>query len=311
MSERNIKYPDFVDVENIKVENYGYDDEKFRFLLKVPFKTDSKNYLRVIMKNPSVANEQKCDMTMIKVCNATYKAGFDGVWIMNLFPYRATYAVDVYSKFYEADKALYEMAISTNKQIIKELCTDSEVIFAWGTNTIRKTKAFDMVYDQMANDVIEIIEHCAKGACSPCLDKSAKHPIHALRWWNTILEEKAETIEDVDDMKDEKHMVLHRNMFGPSAEVCNSNPKDLEIYCYKRNEICVPDCTGCEYFRESEMGNGIACEWEDFDGNFSYNESVIRNDEKVLEYDRVQYAKKCSCKEDVDKYMNWIINYEK
>lgn len=258
------------------------------------------------MKNPSVANELKCDMTMIKVCNATFKAGFDGVVIMNLFPFRATHAKDLYNKFYNADRELYENAISTNKKIIKNICAGSDVVFAWGTNTIHKTNNFDTVYDQLAEDVIEIIRNCATSACSPCLTKQGKHPIHALRWWSEIL------IEDENqDVADEKHPVLHHNMFGPTAEICNANPEDLSIYCYKKNEICIPDCDGCKYFRGDEEGLGRTCEWEDFDGNISFNESVIQNYEKLLEYDRVQYAKKCSCKKDVDEYMEWIKNYEK
>lgn len=305
MSEKKINYPSFVYVDKIKVENYGYDNEKFRFLLTVPFKSKGNNYLRVIMKNPSVANEQKCDMTMVKVCNAAFRAGFDGVVIMNLFPFRATYATDVYEKFYNADRVLYEKTMLTNKKVIRDNCAGNDVVFAWGTNTIRKTVGFDVVYNQTANDVIDIVRSCSAGACAPRLDKQGKHPIHALRWWNEIL------TEGEDSETDNKHPVLHRNMFGASAEVCNTNPEDLSIYCYKKNEICIPDCKDCKYFRGEEAGLGIVCEWDDFDGNISYNESVIQNYEKMLEFDRVQYAKKCFCKEDVDKYMDWIKNYEK
>ena len=50
MKEKEIQYPDFVVRENIKVENYGYDNEKFRFLLTVPFKSNGNKFLRVIMK---------------------------------------------------------------------------------------------------------------------------------------------------------------------------------------------------------------------------------------------------------------------
>ncbi len=311
MNERKIQYPDFVVRENIKVENYGFDNEKFRFLLTVPFKSNANKFLRVIMKNPSIANEQKCDMTMRKVCNATYKAGYDGVVIMNLFPFRTKYARDVYDSFYSADKELYERAILTNKQVIKDTCTDSYVVFAWGTNTIRKINSFDMVYDKMANDVIQIISCCATSACSPCLDKSGKHPIHGLRWWDEILTEGENFFENNTIKEDEKHLVLHRNMFGPTAEVCNTNPEDFKIYCYRKNQICEPECDGCQYFRGDEDGLGRDCEWEDFDGNLSFNESVIQNYEKILEYDRVQYAKKVFCKKDLDEYMEWIKNYEK
>ena len=302
MNERKIKYPKFVDAENIKVENYGYDDEKFRFLLIVPFKSSGNKFLRVIMKNPSVANEQKCDMTLRKVCNATYKAGCDGVVIMNLFPFRAKYASDVYENFYNADKELYESAMAINKQIIKNTCTDSYVVFAWGTNTIRKINSFDVIYDKIANDIIDVISSCSIAACAPCLDKHGKHPIHGLRWWNEILIEGGKVFENDTSEEAEKHPVLHRNMFGPTAEVCNTNSEDLEIYCYRKNEICKPECEGCKYFRGDEEGLGRDCEWNDFDGNLSDDERVIQNYEKFLEYDRVQYAKKSFYNKDVEEY---------
>ena len=100
-------------------------------------------------------------------------------------------------------------------------------------------------------------------------------------------------------------------MFGPTAQVGNTNTEDLKIYCYKRNKVCCPDCNGCRYFRGNEMGNGIACEWEDFDGNISENESIVQHYENCLEYDRVQYAKHALYKEDVDKFVDYLKNYEK
>ncbi len=310
MGERKIKYPIFVDEERIEIENYGYDNDDFRFLLRVPFKSGGFNYLRVIMKNPSVANEEKCDMTMRKVCNAAYEADYDGVIVMNLFPFRSKKAKCVYEKFYLNNKELFKKAIAKNKIIIKEVCTDQNVVFAWGTNTIQKTKEFDEFYDTMAHDVIEIVRKCAAGAGAPRLDKSLKYPIHALRWHKEILTEGGGFPPPKYEF-DEKHPVLHRNMFGTTAEVCNTNPKDLEIYCYRKGEICLPVCEGCKHWRGDEGGLGRDCEWNDFDGNISSYESVIQNYEKYSEYDRAQYAKKMTSKKDLDSYIDWIKNYEK
>lgn len=138
---------------------------------------------------------------------------------------------------------------------------------------------------------------------------NGKYPLHALMWWNEILIESGVLVDGFEP--DAKHLVLHHNMFGPSAEVCNTTPVDLHIYCYKRNKICIPDCKKCKYFRGDENGLGIACEWEDFEGNISWDESVIQHCERALEYDRVQYAKTTLCKKDLDRYMEWLKNYEK
>jgi len=184
---RKIGHPEFVDLQNIKTENYGYDDKAFRFFLTVPFKEGGQNFLYVIMKNPSVANEKNGDMTMLKVCHAAKNAGYCGVAVMNLFPYRATCAPDVYTGFYRGDTALYEKATATNKQIIKENCTGKNVVYAWGNNTICGRKDFCEVYNRMADDIVGIVGACAKKAWAAQMNKSKTHPVHALTWSYDIL----------------------------------------------------------------------------------------------------------------------------
>ena len=303
-----MNYPDFVDSTNISVDNFGYSSDNFRFLLKVPFKTNGHNFLRVIMKNPSTASEKCCDNTKIKVCNAAKEAEYDGIIIINLFPFRSKEASNIYSKFY-IENSLYKETMQLNKEIIKSVCTNADVVFAWGTNTIKKNKSFNEVYNNVANDVVDIIMSCTSNIHTPHITKQGMHSIHGLRWWRTILVEN--DCFSTNTIIDEKHLVLHHNMFGPSAEVCNTNPNDLTIYCYKENEILSPNCENCEYFRGTDNNLGVICEWNDFDGNLSRNERVIQNSEKTLEYDRVQYAKTCTRKKDLDEYMDWIINYEK
>ena len=290
MECKEIRYPDFVDKKNIEVKNYGYD-EKFRFLLKVPFNKTGENYLNVIMKNPSYASEQQCDRTMLKVCHAAYTAKYDGVFIMNLFPYRSKEAHGVFSNFYLSDKELYKTAMALNRQVIKEVCSNGEVVFAWGNNTIKKNKTFDAAYDEIASNITDIVKNCAKRVLPSFLNKNGKHPIHGLRWWHTILNDVRNDYEKEHMSTRNKHPVLHRNIFGLSAEICNSNQKDFEIYCYKRNKICIPDCTDCKYFRPVGMDMEIDCEWEDFDGNYSLDERIVQNYEKHLEYNRVQNIK--------------------
>ena len=193
MVERKIKYPEYVNKNNISVENFGYDNENFRFVLKVPFFTEGENYLRVIMKNPSVASESKCDMTMRKVCNAAYEAKYDGVIIMNLFPFRAQQATDVYKNFYK-DKSLFAKAIETNKKAIRQICENENVVFAWGTNTINNSKEFSLLYDNLSEEIMQIVINCANSALATYVNNSTK-PLHGLRWWKTILSEKDKTLE--------------------------------------------------------------------------------------------------------------------
>ena len=212
----------------------------------------------------------------------------------------------MYEKFCAPGGELYEETMAKNREIIKANSQEASVVFAWGTNTINGKADFTLLYDNLAEEIKGIVISCAERAES-IRKNNSKYPLHALRWHYDILVEGSfgEVVHD------KKHMVIHRNMFGPSAEVANCNPKDLEIFCYKRNSICNPDCTDCKYLHNSEMGQGIACEWEDFGGNISTDERVIQNHEKFLEYDRAQLVKKFFCKKDVDHFMELCINYEK
>lgn len=282
MSE--MKYPEFVKLDKITVNNFGYDNKHFRFILNVPFDTNGGRFLTVIMKNPSVANEQHCDRTMSKVCNAAYLAGFDGVSIMNLFPYRAQYAVDLYKQFCSINDDLYNRAMSDNQKLIAKECAGADVVFAWGTNTINTSKSFCEVYDGVADSVVRTVAELSTNIITLGYDKTGKYPIHALRWSHDILLKNIKVRADV-----KKHTVIHHNMFGPSCEIEGlDNKKDFEIYCYKEHKVCVPNCDGCPYFSGSEMGKGIACAWEESYEAMSSDEHVVQNDETYFEFQRVE-----------------------
>jgi hypothetical protein len=86
-----MKYPPFVDVENIKEEPANSDE--YRYVLKIPFvNREDKSAVVVVLKNPSKAtkDENKCDVTISKVCNVAYNAGYGMVIVHNLFPIRST-----------------------------------------------------------------------------------------------------------------------------------------------------------------------------------------------------------------------------
>ena len=86
-----------------------------------------------------------------------------------------------------------------------------------------------------------------------------------------------------------KHLVVHHNMFGPSCEVAGiNNPCDFEIYCYREHKICVPTCENCKYFAGSEMGKGIACEWQETYEAVSGDEHFVQHDEAYFEFQRVE-----------------------
>jgi len=302
------RYPDFVDTEHVK------DDcdicKGCRFSLTIPFKGgEEKEFLRVIMKNPSTADSSRCDKTAFNVCNNAYYAGYGGVIILNLYPLQATKAGEVYDLFINNNER-FEWLKVMNIEKIDELCNDADVVFAWGSNTIRDNKKFREEYDAMIAWVTQIVtQGCAKSALAISMP-GAKYPVHPQRGWNNkyFLKETLEASELTDDKKkltpddeeywrshycdrminpelDKKRLVIHHNMFGPSAQfTAINNEDDYKIYCRKEHNVVKPNCVGCNYWYSDEMGNGRACLWDDY---FDEEERIIPNDKKEKEFDRV------------------------
>ena len=88
----------------------------------------------------------------------------------------------------------------------------------------------------------------------------------------------------------DKHLVKHRNMYGPSCEVASGNNKDdFKIYCHNEHKVCIPKkCGKCEYFGGSEMSYGICCIWEESYEDVSSDEHIVQHDEVDMEFQRVE-----------------------
>ena len=191
---RTIKYPQFVDINNITSQEVELHQgtEKYRYSLHIPFKDNgSGNDLVVIMKNPSSASTTFRDNTIFKVCNVAYNHRYTGVIILNLFPIRATNASDVVN-FYQNPN--YNSIMQKNLQLIQSTCRNRDVVFAWGTNTIRRNRQYSTYYN---NAIINIttnitsrtfyVQSCA--CCgNRCITQSTnqhsnlRFPLHGLRW---------------------------------------------------------------------------------------------------------------------------------
>jgi len=263
-----MNYPKYVDEARIQCFSYDYPDDKYRFKLVIPFKSENgKGLLRVIMKNPSTASAEKCDQTVMKVCSAVKEAGFDGVIILNLFPFRATNAVEVYNNYFIGNPD-YERSMKKNLEVIRKSCTDSEVFFAWGTNTISGKKEFRTEYDKQIDKVITTVSKCASHATGVnlSLDDSSYYFLHGLRWWKTILKE---TFGERDDETADDCMpiIVTLAMSAEQAKKENCvealepplpNPKDVYFMLDSiPDELCISKELGwrkiiCAYKRNAE-----------------------------------------------------------
>ncbi|MCD7725607.1 MAG: DUF1643 domain-containing protein [Clostridiales bacterium] len=173
-------------------------ENKFRFSLYIPFLTSlaaSDNNLAVIMKNPSSASSNVCDMTILKVCNVAYNNGYSGVIVVNLFPMRATKATDIQYFYANPD---YEKIMKSNIDGIKKLISGYDVVFAWGRDTIQGRKQYPENYKNALKTIINAVNEvncttyfadnckCNGNICSS--NKIEKchsdicYPLHGLRW---------------------------------------------------------------------------------------------------------------------------------
>ena len=90
--------------------------------------------------------------------------------------------------------------------------------------------------------------------------------------------------------ENDKHLVKHHNMFGPSCEIAGlNNEEDFKIYCHLERKICIPTkCDRCKYFAGDEMGKGICCEWEESYDHVSVEDYPVQHDEVYFELQRVE-----------------------
>lgn len=186
--DRKISYPQFVDGNSVKQDPES--DDNYRYWLKISFKnrTNSKT-LCVILKNPSVATDKRCDNTVSKVCNVAKSNGYSEVIILNLFPYRSPQPKAVLDFYKMPD---FESKMKDNLCIIQKECKENDVIFAWGTNTISSSKCCKNKYDSAICDVISAIKSktyyvmrcsCKNRMCNG-QHSNIRYPLHGLRWCN-------------------------------------------------------------------------------------------------------------------------------
>lgn len=102
------------------------NDSEKRFILAKP----GLNNLICIGLNPSTANENKLDATSRNIERIANQNGFDGWILMNLYPQRTTYPIDLHKT---KDKAQFNQNInSIDAYFAKNLNTSKNVLLAWG-----------------------------------------------------------------------------------------------------------------------------------------------------------------------------------
>lgn len=256
---------------NLKIEPYNADREyscngMTRAALCAEWDNphNRKEKIVAIGINPSTAQNGESDNTITKLCRFLDMYGFNNLSMLNLYE-------DVSSVQLKGEKSITDF--KTKREVFNKA---DIILIVWGFDDTKDLK-------ELKNNALEVLEDYADKLY--CIETdSGKFPAHPSRMhydWNII---------KMNNRIEEKHLVIHRNMYGPSCEVASvNNENDFKIYCHKEHKICLPKkCDKCRFFAGSEMGKGISCVWEESYEDISGGEHIVPYDEAYMELQRVE-----------------------
>lgn len=231
--------------------------------------------------NPSTAHNGESDNTITKLCKFLDMYGFNNLSMLNL-----------YENVSSTQLKSNDEKIKTDFNEKRELFNEADIILiVWGTDNKKDLK-------ELKNKAIKVLsEYSNKLYCIKTSNGNfPAHPSRLCYKWNMV----------TYDYKPNKHLVVHRNMYGSDCTVANADNMDsFRIYCHKEHKICIPKkCNSCDFFGGDEMGYGKCCIWEESYQNVAEEERIVPHDEVYFEYNRVEdpqfYKKMMEMIEDGD-----------
>lgn len=174
MSKHVYKYKDYVDIDNIKInEETGY-----RYSLFVPFKNLIKGgNVLVIMRNPSEADKTKSDKTINNVLSF-FHGKCSGVYIANLYPYYETDSTKLKDFI---NSGVYDIKMKRNSKALESLYKETnDVIVAWGTNNNTGNK-YNNNYESIVESLLYKLKEANKNIYAMRF-VSSKNPWHPRNW---------------------------------------------------------------------------------------------------------------------------------
>lgn len=130
--------------------------------------TKGNNTLIIIGINPSTANKETSDKTILRVMGHVQRFGYDSFVMINIYPLRATNFHNLPKEF---DKKLHEQNLAEIKKALRHA---SAILCAWGTH-IYDREYFRTCY----NDILRIISKTTLPTYCLGLTKHG-HPLHPL-----------------------------------------------------------------------------------------------------------------------------------
>ena len=102
------------------------EDRNYRYVLSRIWDSD-KAMVTIIGLNPSTADEYTDDPTITRCINFAKSWGYGGIYMLNLFAYRATKPVDMFNEN-------EPIGLENNRYIIEYASKTDKVICAWGNH---------------------------------------------------------------------------------------------------------------------------------------------------------------------------------
>ena len=137
----------------------------YRYVIKRQWGKNNENFINFVLLNPSTADETNDDPTIKACIKIGQNLGYDGLWITNLFAFRATKPVDL-------KKSSNPIGILNNKYLEDYAKKSKMVLLAWGNhgNFLGRNK-------EVIKILFENIPHCLE------ITKlgNPKHPLYIKR----------------------------------------------------------------------------------------------------------------------------------
>ena len=145
---------------------------KYRYLLERQWGNDNNNFINFILLNPSTADETKDDPTIKACIKIAQNLGYDGLWVTNLFAFRATNPKELLT-------CVDPIGDNNDKYTLKYANKAKKIIIAWGNHgdILRRNK-----------EVLKLLAGIKNIECFEITKtQNPKHPLYTKRDCKPIL----------------------------------------------------------------------------------------------------------------------------
>jgi hypothetical protein len=176
--------PHFHEININSIRANFSEDMHYRYTLFLDYnntliRSNAKETVCVILKNPSSADEKKADATIRKVETYVYKhfQKVKTLIILNIFAIRATDVKEV-NHLLSTHDINYIIGTENDKSIQQIFSMADHIICAWGNNNGIQAN----YYQERINQILNFLKESGKTTWQVAHPKGTKQPLHGLMW---------------------------------------------------------------------------------------------------------------------------------